>query len=134
MARLEGPHLSENNTDRRAHPRFPSQVEVQGTPEEGGVVARMVASNLSLGGLQCISTADFPEMTRLAVRLMLPTQISGRFEPRPVDVEAVVVRRQPVTASSSGEARFELALFFTGVSTGDREVLGRYLERQTASA
>jgi hypothetical protein len=134
MARLEDQLLSDSNTDRRAHPRYPSEVEVQGTPEEGGVVARMVASNLSMGGLQCTSTADFPEMTRLAVRLMLPTKVNGRLETRPVDVEAVVVRREPMTSASSGEERFELALFFTGVSTGDREILGRYLERQTASA
>jgi len=116
--------LAEHTEDRRAHRRFPTQVELQGTPETGGVVARMVASNLSLGGLYCVSSADFPEMTRLAVRLMLPAK--GNGDMAPLDVEAVVVRREKLN-SASGQPRYELGLFFTRVEDGEKEQLNRFL-------
>ncbi len=87
-------------------------------------MARMVTSDLSLGGVHCISTADFPEMTRLAVRLMLPATTGNDTEP--LDIEAVVVRREPYR-SVNGEPRFELALFFTHMENTDRDMLTRYL-------
>lgn len=83
----------------------------------------MVASNLSLGGLYCTSNDDFPEMTRLAVRLMLPSK-NGNTEQ--VDVQAVVVRRSELQAST-GNPRYELALFFTDMGNRARECLARFL-------
>ena len=115
-------------SERRAHPRIPAEFVVRGTPEDGGIVARMVASNLSLGGLYCVSTADFPEMTRLAVRLMLPPKNGNQTEDQPLDVEAVVVRRRELE-SNSGLPRYELALFFTQIDNGGREQLSNYLRR-----
>jgi len=79
----------------------------------------MVASNLSVGGLYCTSPADFPEMTRLAVRLVLPSAEDHAPEAEPVDVEAVVVRREERVAPS-GEPQYELALFFTGMDDRTR--------------
>jgi len=86
----------------------------------------MTASDLSLGGLYCSSTRDYPEMTRLAVRLRLPSDA-------PIDVEAVVVRRER-RASVSGEGRYELALFFTGMSDGARETLARFLAQRVPTS
>jgi hypothetical protein len=85
----------------------------------------MVANNLSLGGLYCTSTADFPEMTRLAVRLLLPSRNGARDEV-PIDLEAVVVRRD-ARPSVSGEPRFELGLFFTSLDDEGREQIRRFL-------
>jgi hypothetical protein len=124
--------LSKPSEDRRAHPRYPAKIEMQGTPEEGGVVARMTTTDLSLGGLYCVSATDFPEMTRLAVRLMLPRDGTGN-ETHPLDIEAVVVRREPLS-SPSGEPRFELALFFTNLENGDKEILSRVLNGSRAWA
>jgi hypothetical protein len=114
--------------ERRAHPRHAAQVEVQGVPDEGGTVARMVTRDLSLGGLYCTSTADFPEMTRLAVRLMLPGPEGKRVGATPLEVEAVVVRREEREAAN-GHPRYDLALFFTGLSGPARERLRLFLER-----
>ena len=111
--------------ERRAHPRFQMKIELQGTPEDGGVVARMVTSDLSVGGVHCISTTDFPEMTRLAVRLLLPMKQGGNAVP--LEVEAVVVRRKTFE-SVTGDPRYELALFFTNMENGDRDMLTRYLD------
>ena len=73
--------------ERRANPRISAVFDLQGTPDKGGIVARMQGADLSLGGLRCTSTADFPEMTQLAVRLLLPVEGNGQSEP--VDVNAL---------------------------------------------
>ena len=88
----------------------------------------MIASDLSLGGLYCSSSRDYPEMTRLAVRLRLP------FESKevPIDVDAVVVRRE-ARESVLGNGRYELALFFTGMSDDAREALARFIGRRVAT-
>ena len=86
--------------ERRAHPRHEATLDLQGTPGDGGVVCRMVARNLSLGGLYCTSSTDFPEMTRLAVRLQLPRKGVSDAGTEPVELEAVVVRREELTAST----------------------------------
>jgi len=115
--------LSRGAAERRANPRVSAAFELSGQPRDGGVTARMVASNLSLGGLYCTSQADFPEMTRLAVRLMLP---DGNGGARPHDLEAVVVRRSEVP-SPDGNGSYELALFFTQVNTETRESIASFL-------
>ena len=84
----------------------------------------IVAVILTLGGLYCSSSKDYPEMTRLAVRLQLPSAPA----PEPIDVEAVVVRREKL-ASVSGNGRYELALFFTKMTDDARDTLARYLAR-----
>ncbi len=117
-----------NGKERRKHERHPTEIQLQGSPEDGGVVARMITRNLSLGGLYCTSTKDFPEMTRLAVRLMLPTDGSNDETESPVDVEAVVVRREDLPAVN-GDRRYDLALFFTNLEASTRDRLRRFLER-----
>jgi hypothetical protein len=123
--------LTEPSSERRSHPRYPTSLELQGTAQGGGVVARMVADNLSEGGLYCTSTVDFPEMTRLAVRLMLPIPQNGETVTEPVEIEAVVVRREVLEAShgGNGDPRFKLGLFFTGLEPRAKESLIRYLDR-----
>ena len=113
-------------TERRAHPRYPKKVEVLGTPQQGGTEAKMVTSDLSVGGLHCVSTADFPEMTLLAVRLMLPLNGGTNAANQSLDVEAVVVRREEFR-SPNGESRFELALFFTRVEDMDKQRIAQFL-------
>jgi hypothetical protein len=117
--------LSSIPTERRAHQRIDTNIQLQGSPERGDIVARMTTNNLSLGGLQCTSSAGFPEMTRLAVRLMLPAIQSDGTEP--VDLEAVVVRCEEVERSSSGDDRFSLALFFTRLDDITRERLSEFI-------
>lgn len=85
----------------------------------------MTACDLSLGGLYCTSTSDFPEMTRLAVTLLLP-DASGKAQP--LDVQAVVVRRKEVNGAASGKPRFELALYFHALNDAQRARIASFLE------
>jgi len=115
--------------ERRVHTRYVTELDIQGSPDEGGVVARMVAHNLSVGGLYCTSTTDFAEMTRLAVRLQLPLKNGGdSVHTEAVDLEAVVVRRTESTRSN-GVEKFDLALFFTSIDTEQKAQIQRYLDQ-----
>jgi hypothetical protein len=118
--------MSSIHTERRAHQRIDTDLQVQGSPEQGGVVARMTASNLSLGGLQCTSSSGFPEMTRLSVRVMLPAAHAD--EPEPLDIEAVVVRCEEAPRACGGDARYTLALFFTCIDDIARERLSHFID------
>jgi len=114
--------LSRTIAERRSHARFPHKLDIR-IPEDGrGTFARLVASDLSLGGLFCSSSKDYAEMTRLEVQLELPDPAG----PETIAVEAVVVRRKELK-SASGEGRFELGLFFTSMSDEARERLARFL-------
>ena len=115
--------MSQSGADRRANPRISANFELQGQSQEGGVTARMVASNLSVGGLYCTSQSDFPEMTRLAVRLLLPGE-NGESEPH--DLQAVVVRRSEVQ-TPTGNTSYELALFFTNMDQAVRSGIAAFL-------
>ena len=119
--------MTRDVAERRANPRISAVFSLHGAPADGGIVARMQAADLSLGGLRCTSTTDFAEMTRLAVRLELP--IAGNGQSDPVDVQAVVVRRQEIPSATQEEPRYELALFFTSLEDDTRDRLARYLNR-----
>jgi len=114
--------------ERRSHARFSHHIDIEGPQDGQGTAARMVASDLSMGGLHCSSSHDYPEMTRLAVRLQLPD--GTRTET--LDVQAVVVRRTQL-ASSSGAPRFELGLFFTGMSDEAKATLANFLARSSSN-
>lgn len=125
MCGRKGGNVSQDNSERerRAHARHSHRMEIEGSGPEG-VVASMVTSDLSLGGLHCVSSADFPEMTRLAVRLALPPRNGDLAEP--LEIEAVVVRREALVPRN-GAQHFELALFFTRLAPDDRARLAQFL-------
>jgi len=125
--------VTKPGVERRAHPRIQTEFQLQGSPEDGGIVARMVANNVSLAGLQCTSSSQFPEMTRLAVRLLLPSNNGSDNGTEPLDIEAVVVRSEKASPSSSGEPRFELGLFFTGVDDEAKQRLATFIATQRGS-
>ena len=120
--------MSPTTVERRSHARFPHRFEIEGPPDDQGTMARMVASDLSLGGLHCSSSRDYAEMTRLAVRLQLPR--GDRTET--LEVEAIVVHRLELP-SSSGSPRFELGLYFTGLSAQARERIAGFLARNSSN-
>ena len=118
--------MSNTVDERRQHQRRDTVLTMHGTSDEGAVVARMTARNLSVGGLYCTSSTDFPEMTRLAVRLLLPDPATAGTEP--LDLEAVVVRRQALARGSNGDDRYELALFFPTLGQTAKRRLESFLE------
>ncbi len=119
--------MSKVPVERRSHPRRARSFELRGLADDGLEVARMTASDLSLGGLYCTSTADFPEMTRLRVRLLLPAG-RGVGQMDELDLSAVVVRRTEIANGCCGSSRYRLALFFPSLDESQRSRLTRFLE------
>jgi len=126
--------LDNSSTDRRAHPRYERELEIESGNGSGVVLARMLSRNLSIGGVSCISSQDIPEMTRLSVRLMLPQSPTPDAVVEPLDVEAVVVRRRPVDSPSGGNERYELALFFPKLEAQQKRRLRDFLGGSDPSA
>lgn len=124
--------MGESNTERRAHARLERTLDLEGLLPGEGQVVPMRVRNLSVGGLYCTSTVDFPEMTRLEVRLMLPPKGGSGSGPAPLDVEAVVVRRRVVSVDG-GAPRFELALLFVRMDDGRRERIARLVHGSSSS-
>lgn len=118
--------MSESVSDRRAHPRVDTAIDLHVRHGEAGDVARLMTCNLSLGGLYCTSRIRFAEMTRLALRMILPG--SGPDAGAPIDIQAVVVRCREVPSRTNGDPRYELALYFTQVDDEAKDRLGRYLD------
>ncbi len=115
--------MTRSPAERRRHPRKPAEVSGKLRCQDTGRGATLITHNLSMGGAYCTSTVDFPEMTRLAVRLALP---GGNPEEKSIDVEAVVVRSERVVGEDR-VPRYRLALFFTGLADGAEELLQQYL-------
>lgn len=131
---MEVAPVTDNMSDRRTHDRIDSQLVFEGFAIEQASVARMVASNLSMGGVYCTSSDDFPEMTRLGVRMALPPNGNpGAQRPHSLEVEAVVVRRKQLPSPTGGDARFELALYFTSITDEQKEMLSNYLQATSLS-
>ena len=114
--------MPQNPDERRIHPRTSRRIEIEGIHPGGA--ARLVATNLSLGGVYCTSDRDIPEMTRLAVRLLLPAKNGAHDSDQPIDVDAVVVRREE---DARRPGAFELALLFTSLDGLQRDRLSRFL-------
>lgn len=94
-------------------------IEVEG--ENGNGALTLVTGNVSMGGVSCFSQRPVPEMTRMQIRIELPSEGERRW----INAEGIVVRVESPTASQN---RYRLALLFTEMSSGDRETLQHYLE------
>ena len=74
--------MAESGIERRRHPRIETNIHVHGSPEQGGVVARMVTDNLSLEIAASDITGSFSSGWMLSANLLhqpFPTWIVSPF-------------------------------------------------------
>ena len=113
--------------EKRSHPRIKDRLTLRSTSSGAG---EMSTTDLSLGGAHVIASRFLPLMTRVEVTLLLPPEEGIDSGPRPVRVEAVVVRVHPSEAQPTVE-HYEVALFFSRMEQRDRSALSRYLTSQS---
>lgn len=119
------------------------------SPELGTI--EMETGNLSLGGAYCLSERSIPPMTRLKLSIFLPSN-DGRPARLhyPIEVDAVVVRAEPLNGKPSAAAakpagrggraqskrraagpaaprQYRLALFFADMAEDAKAALASYL-------
>lgn len=111
--------------ERRRHPRLEDRLTLRSSSPDAGSLD-MSTTNLSLGGVQVVSSRYLPLMTRVAVTLHLPPYAGQDSGPRPVKAEAVVVRVLPPAPTPESRS-FEMALFFSRMEQQDRNALAHYL-------
>jgi len=111
--------------EKRTHPRVKDRLTLRSSsPQEGS--HEMATMNLSLSGAQVTAGRFIPLMTRVEVTLMLPPEEGVEARPRPVSMEAVVVRVHPPQIET-GAPHYEIGLFFSRMEQRDRNALARYL-------
>ena len=111
--------------ERRRHPRLEDRLTLRSSSPDAGSLD-MSTTNLSLGGVQVVTSRYLPLMTRVEVTLHLPPDGGQDTGPRPVKAEAVVVRVLPPAPTHESRS-FEMALFFSRMEQQDRTVLAHYL-------
>lgn len=113
--------------ERRGTPRIAEQVTLALT-EAGGVI-QAETKNLSASGVYCALDRLIPPMTKLEVRLELP---SGGHQRASMCCSGVVVRVEPVIAPPD-RARYHTAIFFTDLAERDRSAISQFVRQQLAA-
>jgi c-di-GMP-binding flagellar brake protein YcgR len=114
-------------SERRRAPRVAERVTI--TVRADGPPVEAETKNLSATGAYCLVDRFVPPMTKLDLRFELP-QPSGHAR---VHCQGVVVRMEPVIASPE-QGRYHMAIYFTTLSTRDRQAITRYVQQRLSSA
>ncbi len=83
--------------------------------------------NISAHGALCLVEKDIPIMTQIRVSLALPGK--GKSKGKTIRLKAAVVRKE----RQSKDGPFLVALYFSDISTADREYLQKYIESRLVS-
>ena len=95
-----------------------------------GYDIQAVTIDISTTGAMCLLDADVPLLTKLKIRLSIPTPAKGTRRPRMVGVEGVIVRKDkdPITA------RYYVGIFFSSISPKDQAFLESYIQSRIQSS
>ena len=106
--------------ERRRAPRVVERISVSLTDADSEL--RAETQNLSVCGAYCLLDRFIAPMTKLQLRLELP---SGE---RTVQIQCmgVVVRVEPVAANVE-RGRYHVAIFFTDLTDRDRSAISRFV-------
>jgi len=112
--------------EKRRHPRVPKRLLVQsGLREE----LELETIDLSAGGMRVTSPQFIPLMTKMELSMVLPSASGAPADARRVvRGQAVVVRSEPDAASKTSAAVYSVALFFSRMDDGDRQILQDFLK------
>jgi hypothetical protein len=81
--------------------------------------------NVSASGAYCIVSRFIPPMTKVQIRLELPTEQGSR----PLRCQGVIVRIDPPHASPQ-QRRYQVAIFFNDLSERDRAHLAHFVQQR----
>jgi hypothetical protein len=95
-------------------------------PGSGGSVDDLETLNVSSSGVYFKSSRFIEPMTKLALRLEVPTERDDPDVTRPISCEGIVVRTLPEQPDESVEA-YEVAVFFTTIDAESLHNLESYI-------
>ncbi len=109
-------------SERRKYPRIPEFLPCQLSLDSIVLVAK--TKNLSCGGALCQISESLPLMTKLNVRLELPS--STGFLAQSIQCVGVVVRREP-SPSPEGPPSYLTAIYFSEIKLEDRRRIAEFV-------
>ena len=113
-------------SERRIEPRAVSRVAL--VLDHAAEELSAATENISASGAYCTVGRFIPLMTKLRVRLELP---SGRAS-RAIHCQGVVVRIEP-PQETPRQQRYQVAVFFNDLSDRDRTHLAQYVQQHLQS-
>lgn len=118
-----------SNAERRSFPRVTDE-GVTLKLNLGDFDAVTHTLNISASGLYCKVDRELPLMSRVKLKLMLPTALKDDQKSRGFEVDGVVVRGHPVIIE--GETRhYDVAIFFENLSQKSREAILDYTAKKS---
>lgn len=88
--------------------------------------------DISQRGALCELNYQIPIMSKLQIKLLLPTQVNGKNTSTTIiKCIGVVVRSQPIIKDTS--AFYDTAIFFTKLNKSDERKIAQYIEGSTLS-
>lgn len=88
-------------------------------------------TDISQRGVLCELNCQIPLMSKLEIKLLLPSYDNTKTASNEIKCLGVVVRSQPVVKESS--AFYDTAIFFTKLAKVDEKKIAQYVERNITS-
>jgi hypothetical protein len=87
--------------------------------------------DISQRGALCELKYEIPLMSKMGIKLLLPSPSEGKSSSFTIKCVGVVVRSQPIIKDTS--AFYDTAIFFTKLSKGDEKKIAQYIEGTAAN-
>jgi len=113
--------------EKRQFPRVETLLSILLKGDQFSLVSE--TKNISASGAYCKVSKPIPELTKLAVTLLVPVQKGGVLKDQDVYCEGVVVRSEKVIQDNQPD-QFFVAIFFSNMSNENREILKAYVAHQ----
>lgn len=110
--------------NRRKDPRINHRIQLHVTGD--AEITKTESENLSASGVYCAIKHYIPLMTKLKIRLELPTEHGSS-----IACQGVVVRIEPPVETPK-RATYHVAIFFNDLSEQDRTRLAGYVQAHLA--
>jgi hypothetical protein len=114
--------MGRTKIERRRHPRVDDKLPLKIKDESFDAIS--VTKNISCSGVFCQVEGYFPLLSKVKIVLLLPS--GEKAKARPIHIEGVIVRSEPVNSSPGSNFR-NVAIFFNKIKRQDIVKLSNYI-------
>jgi hypothetical protein len=114
--------MGRTKIERRRHPRVDEKLPLKIKDESFDAIS--VTKNVSCSGVFCQVDGYFPLLSKVKIVLLLPSEEKAKA--RPIRIEGVIVRSEPVNLSPGSSFR-NIAIFFNKIKRQDTAKISNYI-------
>jgi hypothetical protein len=115
--------------EKRRYPRLKKRIPLHLSDNQFDTVA--YTRDISQRGALCELNYQIPLMSKLQIKLLLPSQVDGKNTATTIKCLGVVVRSQPIIKDTS--AFYDTSIFFTKLNKSDERKIAQYIEGNKGS-